>query len=124
MNRVFAGFALATLLTGCSHTSPTISKAIESPSEQHPRFIPAAGNDPYIMFDQETARACWSGPVAGNPADPLGLFSPTAKAEQPAGKFADDGKGLPTCREMIERNTSSGPPPKTADEFLKKYSRP
>ncbi len=26
------------------------------------RFIPVNGNNPYIMFDNRTAQACWSGP--------------------------------------------------------------
>jgi hypothetical protein len=26
------------------------------------RFVPTSGNSPYVMFDTETAQACWSGP--------------------------------------------------------------
>jgi hypothetical protein len=34
---------------------------------QRPRFETTKSQNPYIMFDNKTAQACWSGPPSPNP---------------------------------------------------------
>ena len=58
---------------------------------QKPRFTQVSGSNPYVMFDQKTAQACWSGPasvpqdkfVAGLQSRPDAFWSPTNSANIP-----------------------------------------
>ena len=131
MKRLLIGVGVLSLLVGCSRTVPKASNAGEMGATTAPRFVPASGNNPYIMFDEETAEACWSGPVTeaavseapktvrkdGIDFRPLpdAKYAPgfhpddtsgTNQNEQPTGKFADDGKGIPTCRQLIQAQLS------------------
>jgi len=57
---------------------------------QKPRFVPARGNSPYVMFDNKTAQACWSG-GGDESTDPF-LKSLGVKNENPP--------HLPFCKDL------------------------
>lgn len=124
MKHLLISFGLLSFLIGCSQNAPATRETSGTAPAVTSRFIPVSGNNPYVMFDEETAQACWSGPIAEassnetskttrkdgidfkplpaqNPHDPLGLFSSESVTEQPTGKFAEDAKGIPTCRQLV-----------------------
>lgn len=104
---------MALLLGGCGYSlQPTPNSSHNAEAQR--RFIPVAGDDPYIMFDEQSAQACWSGPIdqatSGSSKYPA-WFHPFDPAEsntgQPTGKFADDGKGIPTCRQLMNHEKTA-----------------
>ena len=111
MNRTFLVVGLAVLSTILAITSITLVVMLY----RQRRFIPANGNDPYIMFDTRTAQACWSGPpIAQTESDTTDKWekyrvppSSEACADDPFKKYGGKMLGcpqnphnLPFCKDL------------------------
>jgi len=66
-----------------------------------PRFVTVAGANPYIMFDNKTAQACWSGPPA--PTQPTEGLNPNGfdwNKYPIVGGSEDNPPHLPFCKNL------------------------
>jgi hypothetical protein len=69
---------------------------------QKPRFTQVSGSNPYIMFDQKTAQACWIGPASA-PGDPYKQYGGSVTPNDLAKGFVLDetnSANLPFCKNL------------------------
>jgi hypothetical protein len=60
MRKLIIGLSIACVVLA------TISIILAVALYRKPRFVQAGGSSPYLMFDNKTAQACWSGPKASH----------------------------------------------------------
>jgi hypothetical protein len=84
------------LLAGLCAILAVVSIVLAVELHRRPRFSDTKSSNPYIMFDNKTAQACWSGPADLN----------VQPAQSPPAGFIPDltpnanKAGLPFCKDL------------------------
>ncbi len=81
---------IAILVAACVFLTLTIS-VLAFLLFRQPRFVATKSLNPYIMFDNKTAQACWSGPRKKSEFDDLGFRVLEGSPSSPE---------LPLCKDL------------------------